>query len=230
MAFLLIVASLAPRVLPAVDQALPAPSVAALGPAAPAIVEEPAAVPAEPKEVPAPRVAIGFNPLQAKLAEPALNPPAKRADDAIAPARADAPEPEPIRLAAPRRLAMLGAKIHRPFDTSEWLGPKVIVPRDNVQPPENRAQADQRPRPQARRKAAVVLEEHTVRLHWEHDVEQYRALDKAGYKVADLRQIFGARYREVRSAAFAELTLSNLPPPPKSYIDALANDLNNSRP
>jgi hypothetical protein len=69
------------------------------------------------------------------------------------------------------------------------------------------------------------LDEHTVRQYWERDVEQYRALQRAGYQRDALRQVFGAKYGDVVLGAVSGAPLAGLPAPSARYINALADEL-----
>lgn len=222
-ALLLVAASLAPRA----ERQTERPHVPAAVLVAEEVSSEPTLVadevppPVEEPKKELPQLAIGFDPV---VAEAPKDRPAARQDQLRGPA-VEPEEPEPIRLEARRELANRGPRIHRPFDTSTWIGPKIIVLRRGL----DAAKVVQRrvpvpPQPAPRAATAAHLEKHTVRQYWERDVEQYLALARAGYTTEALRQVFGAKLPHVRSAANSGRPLATLPPPPKAYIDALASE------
>lgn len=229
-AFLIVVASLAPRVS---HDAPPTPAQPAAAPAAvvaepPQPVHEPVPPAGDEPRKDAPRLAIGFDPI---ADEPLKDAPGVKGDPVgrvLPPIRAQ--EPAPIQLRVRRELANAGPRIHRPFDSSVWVGPKVIVLRgenDNAQVEPRRVPPP--PRPEPRRADSKHLEKHTLRQYWERDVEQFRALAKAGYKADAMREVFGAKYPHLRSAANNGIPLATLPPPPDAYIEALNAELARSR-
>lgn len=195
-----------------------------------------------------PRLPIGFAPVDEKPADaPAPGrdepPPARDeapAPDAIAPPAPD--EPPPVRLGGGNIPIMQGLPpvIYRPLWARYLQRPAVISVRSPIAgrpgavPPPPRPRADLAgPRVNSGRapvRNSGTLDPHTIRLYWERDVEQFRALERAGYKAQQLREVFGTRYTEVRTAASSGLPLSNIPPPPRAYIAALVVSLAGLRP
>ncbi len=207
--------------------------------------------PAVPKEAPRPRLAIGFDPAAAApAAEEPKPPPAEKAKREVEPAKAVDDEaklvnPRRIRVQAPRQAA-LTLPIHRPVDAAGLGGPKVIFRRGQaaglpVPPPPKPGVmgVDTRPpagvmgvdtRPPLAAQPPMNLDPHAVRQYWERDVEQFRALERAGYPVAHLEMTFRARYRAVRFGAHADKPLSLVPDPPRPYLDALTDELKDPKP
>jgi hypothetical protein len=243
---------------PAVIDQRPILAMTTVPPPAPAVEEAPApaaeAEESKPEDKPVearrpPRLAIGFAPVDEKPADDAPapgrdEPPAARdeapAPDAVAPPAPD--EPPPVRLGGgnfpfPQGLPPV---IYRPFWARYLPRPMVIPVRPPIAAPAGAVPPPPRPRadlamPRANPGRAPVrtsgtLDPHTIRMYWERDVEQFRALERAGYKTQQLRQVFGSRYTEVRTAASSGLPLSNIPPPPRAYIAALATGLAGLRP